>query len=69
MCIKKFIPLFEFPEMEGRFKRMGIYVYLWLISLRFDKKLKNSIKQLSFKKKKHIYMKTGSYGIANISDK
>ena len=31
-------------EMGGRFKREGIYVYLWLIH-------ENSVKQLSFNKK------------------
>ena len=37
-------------EIEGRFKREGIYVYLWLIhvEVRFDRKQQNSVKQLSF---------------------
>jgi len=38
-------------EMGGSFKRVGIYVYLWLILLRFDRKQQNSVKQLSFNKK------------------
>jgi len=38
-------------EMGGRFKREGIYVYLWLIHVRFDGKQQNSVKQLSFNKK------------------
>ena len=32
-------------EMGGRFKKQGIYVYLWLI-LRFDRQQQNSVKQL-----------------------
>ena len=32
-------------------EREGIYVYLWLIHLRFNRKQKNSVKQLSFNKK------------------
>ena len=36
-------------EMGRRFKRDGIYVYLWLM-LRFDRKQQNSVKQLSFNK-------------------
>ena len=35
----------------GRFKTEGIYVYLWLIILRYDRKQQNSVKQLSFNKK------------------
>ena len=38
-------------EMGGSFKRVGIYVYLWLILLRFDRKQQNSVKLLSFDKK------------------
>ena len=38
-------------EMGGRFKREGIYVYLWLIHVEFDRKQQNSVKQLSFIKK------------------
>ena len=40
-------------EMGGRFKRGGDYMYTygWFI-LRFDRKQQNSIKQLSFDKKK-----------------
>ena len=39
-------------EMGGRFKREGVYVYLWLnLKLRFDRKQQNSVKQLSFDKK------------------
>ena len=30
-----------------------MYVYLWLIMLRFDRKQQNSVKQLSFNKKKN----------------
>ena len=35
-------------EMGGRFKRKGIYVYLWLIHVEFDRKQQSSVKQLSF---------------------
>ena len=37
-------------EIEGRFKREGIYVYLWLIhvEVRFDRKQQNSVKKLLF---------------------
>ena len=35
-------------EMRRRFKREGIYVYLFM--LRFDRKQQNSVKQLSFNK-------------------
>ena len=35
-------------EMGGRFKREGIYVYLWLIHVGFDRKQQNSVKRLSF---------------------
>ena len=38
-------------EMGGRFKREGVYVYLWLIHVRFDRKQQNSVKQLSFNNK------------------
>ena len=38
-------------EGDWRFKREGIYVYLWLIHVRFDGKQQNSVKQLSFNKK------------------
>ena len=38
-------------EMRGKFKREGIYVYLWLMQVRFDRKQQNSVKQLSFNKK------------------
>ena len=34
--------------MGRRLKREGLYVYLWLIMLRFDRKQQNSVKQLSF---------------------
>ena len=34
-------------EMEGRFRREGTWVYLWLILIMFDRK-QNSVKQLSF---------------------
>ena len=44
-------------EMGGRFKREGIYVYLWLIHVRFDRKQQNSVKQLSFNKNKLINLK------------
>ena len=38
-------------EGDGReVQREGIYVYLWLIRLRFDRK-QSSVKQLSFNKK------------------
>ena len=43
-------------EMGGRFKREGIYVYLWLIQ-RFDRKQQNSVKQLSFNKKNKLKKK------------
>ena len=35
----------------GRFKREGIYVYLWLIHVEVCRKQQNSVKQLSFIKK------------------
>ena len=35
-------------ERGRRFKREGIFVYLWLIHVRFDRKQQNSVKQLSF---------------------
>ena len=35
-------------EMGGRFKREGIYVYLWLIQVKVDREQQNSVKQLSF---------------------
>ena len=37
-------------EMGGRFEKERMYVYLWLIELRFDRKERNSVKQLSFNK-------------------
>ena len=37
--------------MGGRFKREGIYVYLRLIHVGFERKQQNSVKQLSFNKK------------------
>ena len=39
-------------EMGGRFKWEGIFVTYGLFMLRFDRKLQNSVKQLSFNKKK-----------------
>ena len=44
-------PCINLEGWEGRFKREGIYVYLWLIMLRFDRKQQNSVKQLFFNKK------------------
>ena len=41
-------------EMGGRFKRKGVYVYLWLIHVEFDRKQQNFVKQLSFNKEKNI---------------
>ena len=38
-------------EVGRRFKREEIHVYLWLITLRFDRKKQASVKQLSFNKK------------------
>ena len=38
-------------EKGGRFKRAGIFVYLWVIHVRFGRKQQNSVKQLSFNKK------------------
>ena len=38
-------------QMRGGFKMEWIYVYLWLIHVRFDRKQQNSVKQLSFNKK------------------
>ena len=38
-------------EMGGRFKRAGIFVYLWVIHVRFGRKQQHSVKQLSFNKK------------------
>ena len=38
-------------EMGERFKREGVYVYVWLIHVEFDGKQQNSVKQLSFNKK------------------
>ena len=35
-------------ETGGRFKREGIYVYLRIIHVEFDRKLQSSVKQLSF---------------------
>ena len=35
-------------EMEGRFKREVMYVYLWLIYVEVDRKQQDSAKQLSF---------------------
>ena len=34
-------------EMGGRFKREGVYVYLWLIHVEVWQKQQNSVKQLS----------------------
>ena len=34
--------------MGGRFKKEETYVYLWLITLMFDRRQQNSVKQLSF---------------------
>ena len=39
-------------EMEGSFKREGIYVYLWLIHVEVWQKQQNSVKQLFFSKKR-----------------
>ena len=39
-------------EGGGRFKKEGIYVYLWLIHVEVWQKQQNSVKQLSFNKKK-----------------
>ena len=40
-------------EIGGRFKREGIYICIYgLFTLRFDRKEQNSVKQLSFNKKK-----------------
>ena len=44
-------------EMGGRFKREGIYVYLWLIHVEVWQKTTNSVKQSSFNKKKKIEKK------------
>ena len=38
-------------DLGGRFKREGIYAYLWLIHVEVDRKQHNSVKQLSFNKK------------------
>ena len=38
-------------EMGERLKTKGIYVYLWLIHVKVDRKQHNSVKQLSFNKK------------------
>ena len=35
-------------ETGGRFKREGIYVYLRIIHVEFDRKQQSSVKQLSF---------------------
>ena len=32
----------------GRVRREGMYVYLWLINIGFDRKQQNFVKQLSF---------------------
>ena len=37
-------------EMGGKFRREEIYVYLWLIMLRFNRKQQNSMKQSPFNK-------------------
>ena len=37
-------------ETGGRFKREGIYVYLRMIHVEFDRKQQSSVKQLSFNK-------------------
>ena len=42
-------------EMRRRFKRKGIYVYLFM--LRFDRKQQNSVKQLSFNEKNTLKKK------------
>ena len=34
--------------MGGKFKREGIYVYLWLINVEVDRKQQNFVKKLSF---------------------
>ena len=36
--------------MGERFKTKGIYVYLWLIHVKVDRKQQNSVKQLSVNK-------------------
>ena len=42
-------PREEGGEGDGeRFKREGIYVYLWLIHVEGDRKQQNSVEQLSF---------------------
>ena len=38
-------------EMGGRFKRVGLYVYLWPIHVEVWQKTANSVKQSSFNKK------------------
>ena len=38
-------------EMEERFKREGIYVYLWLIHVEIYRKQQNCRKQLSINKR------------------
>ena len=35
-------------KMGRRFRKEAIYVYLWLIMLRFERKQQNSVKQLPF---------------------
>ena len=44
-------------EMGERFKKEGIYVYLWLIHVVVLQKQKNSVKQLSFNEKKNFFLK------------
>ena len=39
-------------ELGGNFRREGMYVHLWLIEVGVCRKQQDSIKQLSFKKKK-----------------
>ena len=40
-------------DQDGREVQKGgdIYIYLWLIDVRFERKQQNSVKQLSFNKK------------------
>ena len=35
-------------EMGGRLGKVGLWVYLWLILVMYDRKPQNSVKQLSF---------------------
>ena len=43
--------------MGERFKTKGIYVYLWLIHVKVDRKQQNSVKQLSVNKNKFNFFK------------